>query len=132
MYLRSQTRSCFGFIWNFCSMKMIDFLEMIFPRHGDVSSRKRVKERLHNILAHDRATVTPDIIASMRRDILEVVARYVDVDMNEMEFGLENSDRMTSVIANMPIRQVKRAAPTPQEKQAQAELKLPSDDLLEL
>ncbi len=113
-------------------MKMIDFLEMIFPRHGDVSSRKRVKERLHNILAHDRATVTPDVIDSMRKDILEVVARYVDIDMNEMEFGLENSDRMTSVIANMPIRQVKRAHQTALEAKAKPEVQLPNDELLEL
>lgn len=60
------------------------------------------------VLAHDRATITPDLISSMRREILEVVARYVDVDIKEMEFGLENNQRITSLIANLPIRQVKR------------------------
>jgi cell division topological specificity factor len=89
-------------------MKIIDFLEMLFPRQNDANSRQKAKERLQVVLAHDRATVTPEIIDSMRKEILEVVARYVEIDREEMEFGLENSQRITSLIANFPIRQVKR------------------------
>lgn len=89
-------------------MKIIDFLEMLFPRSSDKKSSFKAKERLQMVLAHDRATITPDLISSMRREILEVVARYVDVDIKEMEFGLENNQRITTLIANLPIRQVKR------------------------
>ena len=81
---------------------------MLFPRTSDKKSSYQAKERLQMVLAHDRATITPDLISSMRREILEVVARYVDVDLKEMEFGLENNQRITSLIANLPIRQVKR------------------------
>jgi cell division topological specificity factor len=91
-------------------MKIIDFLEMLFPRQNDANSRQQAKERLQVVLAHDRATVTPEIIDLMRKEILDVVARYVEVDREEMEFGLENSQRITSLIANFPIRQVKRTA----------------------
>ena len=89
-------------------MKVIDFLEVIFPRSSDVNSGKKAKERLRVVLAHDRATLSPEMVNSMRQEILEVVARYVDIDMDEMEFGLENNQRITSLIANLPIRQVKR------------------------
>ena len=89
-------------------MKIIDFLEMLFPRQNDANSRQKAKERLQVVLAHDRATVTPDTINSMRKEILDVVARYVEIDKEEMEFGLENSQRATSLIANFPIRQIKR------------------------
>lgn len=89
-------------------MKIIDFLEMLFPRQNDASSRQKAKERLQVVLAHDRATVTPDTINSMRKEILDVVARYVDIDKEEMEFGLENSQRATSLIAHFPIRNIKR------------------------
>ena len=89
-------------------MKVIDFLEVIFPRAGDANSGQKAKERLQMVLAHDRATLTPEMINEMRKEILDVVARYVDINVEEMEFGLENNQRITSLIANLPIRQVKR------------------------
>jgi cell division topological specificity factor len=119
-------------------MRIIDFLEMLFPRHNDANSRQKAKERLQVVLAHDRATVTPDVIDSMRKEILEVVARYVEVDKEEMEFGLENSQRITSLIANFPIRQVKRnplkkvdSAPKNNDEPAETTEKF-NDELLEL
>jgi cell division topological specificity factor len=115
-------------------MKIIDFLEMLFPRHNDANSRQKAKERLQVVLAHDRATVTPETIDSMRKEILEVVARYVEIDKEEMEFGLENSQRMTSLIANFPIRQIKRNAGKKADssvKNEENQVKL-NDELLEL
>ena len=97
------------------NMKIIDFLEVIFPRNSDANSGQKAKERLQVVLAHDRATITPEIIEAMRQEILDVVARYVDVDREEMEFGLENSQRITSLIANFPIRKVKRTRKDPLE-----------------
>lgn len=89
-------------------MKIIEFLEMLFPRNNNVKSGQKAKERLQLVLAHDRATITPEVVEQMRQEILEVVARYVDIDREEMEFGLENSQRITALIANFPIRKVKR------------------------
>ena len=89
-------------------MKIIEFLEMLFPRNNNANSGKKAKERLQLVLAHDRATITPEIVEQMRTEILEVVARYVDIDREEMEFGLENTQRITALIANFPIRKVKR------------------------
>lgn len=115
------------------TMKVIDFLEVIFPRVGDANSGTKAKERLQVVLAHDRATLTPDMIDSMRQEILEVVARYVDIDMNEMEFGLENNQRITSLIANLPIRQVKRIPIKKAESsESDSSAKTIDDDLLEL
>ena len=122
-------------------MKIIDFLEMLFPRINDANSRQTAKERMQLVLAHDRATITPDIIDSMRREILDVVARYVDIDLDEMEFGLENSQRITSLIANLPIRHVKRTsiAPKPPEqieekktKTQITEIEFSTEELLDL
>ena len=108
-------------------MKVIDFLEVIFPRSSDANSGQKAKERLQAVLAHDRATITPEIIERMRQEILDVVARYVDVDREEMEFGLENSQRITSLIANFPIRKVKS-----DRRESLESVKTLSDEALEL
>ncbi len=85
---------------------IFDFIERIFSGASDRTSRQEVKNRLKLVLAHDRAAIAPDMLQAMRREILEVVSRYVELDADEMELSLDSSDRMTILVANLPIRKV--------------------------
>ncbi len=83
-------------------------LEMLFPWNNNANSRDRAKSRLKLIIAHDRASINPEMMSSIREEILDVVARYIEVDRDEMEFSLSHDQRVTALTANLPIRQVKR------------------------
>jgi cell division topological specificity factor len=79
------------------------------------ASANTAKQRLQLVLAHDRSDLNPELLQQMRREILEVVSRYVEIDLEEVDMSLETEDRVTALVANLPI---KRAKALPDQAQA--------------
>jgi cell division topological specificity factor len=74
------------------------------------ASANTAKQRLQLVLAHDRSDLNPELLQQMRREILEVVSRYVEIDLEEVDMSLETEDRVTALVANLPIKRA-RALP---------------------
>lgn len=89
-------------------MSLFEFLNRLMGRQKPSGTQAR--ERLQLVLAHDRSDLNPELLMQMRREILEVVQRYVEIDLEGCDVSLETEDRVTALLANLPI---KRALPRP-------------------
>ena len=83
-------------------MTLRDILNKLLRRQQ--SSATTARERLQLVLAHDRSDLSPELLDQMRKEIFEVVAKYVEVDIEEGDVSLETEDRMTALVANLPIK----------------------------
>lgn len=84
---------------------MIDFLNRLFGRH---TSSATAKERLRLVLMSDHLSLAPEMVDAMKRDLVEVISRYVEVDRSKIEVNFEQQDRTVALLANIPIVSVGR------------------------
>ena len=81
-----------------------EFFERLFVHNR--GSREDVKRRLKLVLAHDRSTLNASTLEKMRKEILVVVSKYVELDTDSLEFSIKTDSKMTALIANLPIRRI--------------------------
>jgi cell division topological specificity factor len=84
---------------------MIDFLNKLFGRQ---TSGATAKERLRLVLMSDHLSLAPEMVESMKRDLIEVISRYVQVDRAKIDVHFENQDNALAMLANIPITGVNR------------------------
>ncbi|HZY99755.1 MAG TPA: cell division topological specificity factor MinE [Candidatus Baltobacteraceae bacterium] len=84
---------------------MIEWVKRLFGQPG---SSVTAKERLRLVLMTDHLELAPDIIESMKRDLVDVISRYVEVDRERIEVNFEQQDRALAMLANIPILSVNR------------------------
>ena len=84
---------------------MIDFLKRLFGQSGSSST---AKERLRLVLMTDHLELAPEMVDSMKRDLVDVISRYVEVDRERIDVTFEQQDRTLAMLANIPIISVNR------------------------
>lgn len=89
---------------------MIDWVKKLF---GTQPSSTTAKERLRLVLMTDHLALAPEIIENMKRDLVDVISRYVEVDREKVEVNFEQEDRALAMLANIPIVSVNRPSPPP-------------------
>ena len=85
---------------------MIEFLKKLFGSAPPSSST--AKERLRLVLMTDHLALAPEIIDQMKRDLVDVISRYVEVDRDRIEVNFEQQDKALAMLANIPIISVNR------------------------
>jgi len=89
---------------------MLDFLTKLFGK--DNGSKNLAKERLRLVLVHDRTSVSPQVMETLKNDLIQVISKYMDIDETALEVNLDSSGNTVALVANIPVKGMKRVAGT--------------------
>ena len=86
---------------------MVEFFNRIFGRQN---SGATAKVRLRLVLMSDHLSLAPEMVEAMKRDLLDVISKYVELDREKVDVHFENQDDALAMLANIPIKSVNRNA----------------------
>ena len=75
---------------------------------GNEGSGQKAKDRLKIVLIHDRTDISPQLLDNLRDEMVDVLAKYMDIDTRKIEIALEHDDNAVALVANIPILRIKR------------------------
>ena len=93
---------------------MLDIVRWLLSQKQLLKYRERTKDtarqRLQLVLIQDRLDLSPEIMEAMKREILEVVSRYMVVDEDFMEFEVRRLDELMVLISNIEVKDLHQLA----------------------
>ena len=83
------------------------FLKSFFGGSAGGSSQT-AKNRLRIVLVHDRTDISPQLLEDLRREMIGVLTKYMDIDTNKIEIDLDRDEQAVALVANVPVLRIKR------------------------
>lgn len=77
------------------------------------SSGNVAKDRLKLVLVSDRANCSPEIMEQIKNDIINVISKYVEIDVEGLDIKITqtesegNNGTVPALYANIPIKDIR-------------------------
>jgi cell division topological specificity factor len=101
---------------------IINFIKSLQKKERECS-KVAAKERLKLVLMQDRASVSPDFFEMMKKEIIDVIKKYIEIDEETLEVeltrGFEDGLEGPALYANIPIKSIKPVARKPVEEKTE-------------
>lgn len=92
---------------------ILKFMKNFQKKDKDIS-KQAAKDRLKLVLMQDRASVSPDFFEMMKKEIIDVIKKYIEIDEESLEVqltrGFEAGLEGPALYANIPIKNIKPVA----------------------
>lgn len=80
----------------------MSFFSLFRPRAKP--SANEAKERLQILLAHERSDLAkPDYLPRLHKELLQVIAKYVDIDEDKIVVDFETSGSVSTLEVNIEL-----------------------------
>jgi cell division topological specificity factor len=73
----------------------------------DADSKKVAKDRLRLVLVHDRSMLPPETLDALRKELIEVVSRYFEVDHGTLSMDVQRTRESWALMVNLPLRRAR-------------------------
>ena len=82
-----------------------------FFRQTEVQETESAKEtacnRLRVVLMQDRTNLTPELMERMRKELVELLSKYVEMDKEALELNLEQDGDQVALMLSIPVIRAK-------------------------
>jgi cell division topological specificity factor len=81
----------------------VQLLNWFFRAPNNDSSRLKAKDRMRDMLVHDRLELPAGRLETLEEELLAVVSRYFELDKETTRFDLQQYERRAALIANFRL-----------------------------
>ena len=76
-------------------------------KEAEESSKDTACNRLRVVLMQDRTNLTPELMERMRRELVELLSKYVEMDKEALELNLEQDGDQVALMLSIPVIRAK-------------------------
>ena len=76
-------------------------------KEAEESSKDTACNRLRVVLMQDRTNLTPELMERMRKELVELLSKYVEMDKDALELNLEQDGDQVALMLSIPVIRAK-------------------------
>ena len=80
----------------------MSFFNRMFGRRKS-TSREIAKNRLQLVLVQDRVNVSPQLMQTLKNELIAVISKYIEIDEAGMEVKFTRNKRQSRLTADIPV-----------------------------
>ena len=67
-------------------------------------SSQLAKDRLKLVLVYDRVKITPELMETLKCELIEAISRHVEIDRSGVNVTITRGDRQERLVADIPLK----------------------------
>lgn len=87
--------------------KVIGFFRQTDIEQQEESAKETACNRLRVVLMQDRTNLTPELMERMRKEMVELLSKYVEMDKDALELNLEQDGEQVALMLSIPVIRAK-------------------------
>ncbi len=90
--------------------KVLGFFRQAEKKQEEENTKDVACNRLKFVLMQDRTNLTPELMDRMRKELVELLSRYVEMDKEALELGFEQEGNQMALMLSIPVLRAKDEA----------------------